>query len=244
MKKLIVAIVGVCAVVALAAKPQDDSEVDPDEFILPGKGSLAVISLAPAQNDVVQTAAKSFADTTLVKTDFKAQKDEFCCKKAADLLKASGASAAIFVIDMEGMPIDILAMEDRWAAVNVAALRKDGPDAEKLAKRLRCLVIRAAGQLLGVLVPRTTNGIMVGAASLTDLDVIKTEFLTYDLLANVKRYSDKSGLVPGRRMSYRKACEREIAPPPTTEYQKKVWDEFHSLPTKPIKIKFDKTLGK
>ena len=244
MRKLMFAIFGMYTAAAIAAQTQEDSDEDPDEFILPGKGSMAIVSLAPGQNEIVRVAAKSFADTTLVKTDFMVRKDEFCCKKAADILKAVGASAAVFVIDVEGMPIELVAMEDRWAVINVAALRTDNPEAEKFAKRLRCLVIRCAGQLLGVLVPRTTNGILVGAASLTDLDAIKTEFLTYDLMANVKRYSAKSGLVPGRRMSYRKACERDIAPPPTTEYQKKVWDEFHTLPTKPIKIKFDKSVGK
>ena len=242
MKSLLVSIISFVCLSSVVRAMAD--EKDPDEFILSGKGSVAVVVYASNQDVAIETAVNSFVKTTLIDTKIIKAKGDFCCKKAAQLLRESSAEAAIFVIDDKDMPIGVVAMEERWAFVNVGALGKDGAAKDVLEKRIRCMIVRSAGTLIGVLVPRTTNGIMVGAAKLTDLDAIKTEYLTYDLLANIKRYSEKSGIVPGRRMSYRKACERGIAPQPTTEHQKKVWEEFHSMPTKPIKIKNDKKLGK
>lgn len=237
-------LVALVSSMTLSAFAEVDVEADPDEFILPGSGSIAVVSFAKESEEVARKAAADFEEKTLVKTAFAIATNEFCCTKGCSLLCEYKANAAVYVVDVPGLPIGMVAMEDRWAFVNVAALRRDNPDAQKLDKRIRCMITRSAGQLLGVLVPHTTTGIMVGAASLSDLDVIKTEYITFDLLANVKRFSDKSGLTPGRRMGYRKACERGLAPAPVTDYQKKVWNEFHSMPTKPIKIKFDKQIGK
>ena len=242
MNKWVVAIVAMVSLSALAQNVGEDR--DPDEFVLPGSGSLAVVTYAPAQESAIKSAVDSFAKTTLIDTKLVNGTGEFCFKKVSQISKGVSANAIIFVIDDNDMPIGVIAMIDRWAVVNVGALGKDNPRKEMLEKRVRCMIVRYAGELIGVLVPRTTNGIMVGAAKLTDLDAIKTEYLTYDLLANIKRYSEKSLIVPGRRMSYRRACERGIAPAPQTEYQKKVWNEFHSMPTKPIKIKYDKKLGK
>ena len=38
-------------------------------------------------------------------------------------------------------------------------------------------------------------------------------------------------------VSYQDACEMGVAPAPTNDVQKAIWDKVHAMPTEPIKIK-------
>ena len=57
-------------------------------------------------------------------------------------------------------------------------------------------------------------------------------------------YAKGYGITPAIESTYRKACKEGWAPQPTNEYQQAIWDSFHELPTKPVKIEFDPAKGK
>ena len=78
--------------------------------------------------------------------------------------------------------------------------------------------------------------------SVNDLDECLAD-LPVDVVARVSTYLDFCGVKAEKKITYRRACQEGWAPQPTNSFQKAVWDEVHSLPTKPITIKYDKKKG-
>lgn len=234
------------AVAALAGlSPCADTEdFDPDEIILPDKGRIAIVScIGDRHKSALDLAAKQFFESAYI-TVFVTNAVSFSFANAKCFVDGKAINEAVFVVDDSTLPMELAASMERWALVNVAALKTDSPSKEVLDSRVRRLVMRNAAMLAGALIPRSNTSLMCGAVSLVDIDKIAAEEVSLDILFNISRFGAKSGIVPGHKTSYRSACERDIAPKPVTEYQKKVWDEFHSLPKKPIKIKFDAKEGR
>ena len=66
--------------------------------------------------------------------------------------------------------------------------------------------------------------------------------VTLGKLSSLSLVSTKT--VPQEVTTYKKACQEGWAPNPTNEWQQAIWDETRQLPTKPIKIEFDKAKGR
>lgn len=158
---------------------------------------------------------------------------------AAEKVRLLGANVAVFIVDKPDVPALLGAPEERWAMVNVAKLTTEGITNEKLKKRLGREIMRAIGYVCG------TDCLGTGAEShpiLTpaDLEYRMTDGFTVEAMMKVMDYLPKIGVVSYQKTTYKQACEEGWANSPTDEVQKAIWDGVHAVPTKPLKITFDK----
>lgn len=58
-----------------------------------------------------------------------------------------------------------------------------------------------------------------------------------DTVQAIVKHLPEIGVECAKRITYREACQRGIAPQPTNEFQKAIWDQIHELPSEPITIK-------
>ena len=47
------------------------------------------------------------------------------------------------------------------------------------------------------------------------------------------------GITPKAYSTYKKACEEGWAPQPVNDAQRKIWNQVHAIPDKPLTIEFD-----
>lgn len=148
---------------------------------------------------------------------------------AEETLKASGANAAVFVVDDPAIPTTILsAPETKWIFLNVAALAADKPSDEKLLDRTRRELWRTVGFMLG-------NGsaadvcVMKPVTSLKELDNLGAEAPSSGPLIMVSRRLKDIGVVPYERTSYSRALREGWAPMPTNELQKAVYERYMEM---------------
>jgi hypothetical protein len=74
---------------------------------------------------------------------------------------------------------------------------------------------------------------------LTDLDKITDLDVAMDTYVAVCQSFDSIGIVPSEYGTYQDACEMGIAPAPTNDIQRAIWEKVHAIPDKPITINFD-----
>lgn len=159
-------------------------------------------------------------------------------------VQKSGGTIAVFVVDMKTNEDAILVSpESRWAIVNVAALAKDEPKADILAKRVQVEISRAFGYLCGSANAQYPGSVMGPVSALAELDAFSGCSLPAEQFQRIITTMKEVGVEPFVETSYRKACQEGWAPDPQDETQKAIWDEVHQVPTKPITIKYDEKKG-
>ena len=84
---------------------------------------------------------------------------------------------------------------------------------------------------------------MSPVTKVSDLDAITESSLPVDVLSRFPEYMKSLGVTPARQVRYRDACQQGWAPQPTNDYQRVIWEEYHSEPTEPIRIKYDPKKG-
>ena len=148
--------------------------------------------------------------------------------------------AAVAVVDVPDMPTLLVAPEDGWVQVNVAALAKDAPAAEVLEARLKKELWRAFILVLGGGNSQFEGDVMRPIGSLGDLDAHPTLVSSPEPFNAVLSGAKARGIVQIRRTTYLNACREGWAPPPTNEFQKAIWEKARSDkergPTNPITI--------
>lgn len=151
----------------------------------------------------------------------------------ADARKA-GAVVGIYLVEDPALPMTLVAMEDRWAMINVAKVASPTASQKVNAKRLQRAFSRTLKALFSsVSTVRGSRAVTSGA----DLDGITADPIDGQTLFNIVNGLPSVGLTPERITTYKRACEEGWAPAPTNEFQKAVWDKVHQMPSKPIKIK-------
>ena len=60
------------------------------------------------------------------------------------------------------------------------------------------------------------------------------------MLNRFKPYLSGYGIIPYRLTTYRQACQEGWAHSPTNEYERYAWEDVHAMPSKPLKITYDK----
>ena len=158
----------------------------------------------------------------------------------AKTVKESGGTIAIWFVDRsaEGTTL-LMAPEEKWAVVDVAALAKDDPTPPRLLDRVQKEAMRAFGWLCGC-ANSQYEGLVTGPVkSLTDLDRIPNHDLPLDSYQKVQSYLKGLRVEPYVIRTYMDACQEGWAPQPTNKWQKAIWDKVREIPTKPIQIKFD-----
>ena len=201
-----------------------------------GKGALVIVN---AQNrlpaDDLRQVCKEITDALNRRLRLEPATADF---DPAEARKAFGADVALTVVDRPGRPVSLIALEDRWAAVNLAALPSDG-DFAALAKRevLRTFAVVSGGYIAQfpdtLMSARDLKG--VAAAEL---------YVTADVTRRQDVFLDSIGVTAVVSGSYTRACREGWAPVPTNDVQRAIWDEVHAIPKKPIKIEFDPKKGR
>lgn len=167
----------------------------------------------------------------------------FSASTAEALVKETGAEAGVFLIEDANLPSLLLAPESNWAAINVTKLAADKPGKALLAQRVRREMWRALGFLYGAC-SDTEMCVLQNISTLRDLDGIKANALSQYPLLRIRKRLPEIGITPIHVATYREACEKGWAPPPTNDFQKAIWDKVHTPPTTPITIEFDPKKGK
>lgn len=142
--------------------------------------------------------------------------------------------ASIFIVDDPKLPMSLIALESKWAMVNVAPLMTEK---EAFAKaRVQKEIGRCFAHLCGATGSQFPMAVVEPVTAAEQLDVFPIYRLPYDLLMRMNGYLPKIGIVPYKMASYRKACQEGWAQMPTNEVQQAVWKKVHEMPTSPIKI--------
>ena len=131
----------------------------------------------------------------------------------------------------------LIAPEQNWATVNIAALLKDNPSNDVIKSRIHKEVWRATAMAMGAANSMTQPCLMRQINSLKELDNTRNMLPSPQPINNMLEFSYKYNIPKIRRVTYKKACEEGWAPAPTNDIQKAVWDKVHAMPTAPIKIK-------
>ena len=149
-------------------------------------------------------------------------------------LKSEKADFGVFIIEDANSPYSLgVYPEQRFATVNVSVI---GSDAERLKKEL----YRTIPFLCGGLSSMEPGALMQPVSVPLDIDTVKELTMPFDAVNKMMPYMRSFGVTPQIRRSYKTACQEGWAPQPTNEYQKAIWEKIHEVPSKPVKISYDK----
>lgn len=156
-------------------------------------------------------------------------------------LAGTAAQAAVFGIADDTMPRLLVAPEQRWAFVNVKALKEGNPSDEVFVKRLTRELWRAFAMVCGATDTRTQECVLNPVLSLADLDKFQNDMISMERLNEIIEHMKKINVEPFRKTSYRQACKEGWAPAPTNDFQKAIWEKVKSQkeqgPVNGLKIK-------
>lgn len=157
-------------------------------------------------------------------------------------VEAAGLDVAVFVVSDDALPPSLVAVEDRWALVNIKKLHEGLKD-DELGKRLyaaRCRgeLMRAFALACGCGSSQYPNNIL-DATTVKEIDQTDPDGLIFDMVQRCKSHLERIGVTPKKMVAYNVACEQGWAPAPTNDVQKAIWAKVHAIPDKPIKIEFD-----
>ncbi len=155
---------------------------------------------------------------------------------AAQMRQEQKADFAIFIVEDAALPPSLIAIEQKWAIVNVAALRTGGANDELTRIRARNEFSRVFTIICGGFCSQYQAPLMNFVVDVPDLDRCLAE-PPGDMTARMRGYLERCGVKPERKVPYKRAVEEGWAPAPTNEFQKAVWDKVHAMPTEPLKIK-------
>lgn len=144
--------------------------------------------------------------------------------------------ATLFVIDDESLPAILVAPENRWAFVNIAAIAKEQRPAFFEA-RVKKELTRGFAYLCGAANSQYPRALTRGIVDHRDLDQNPDLRLPVDVMQRFRTYMETLGVTPAVQVTYRKACQEGWAPKPENEFQQKIWDDINTVPTNPIVIK-------
>lgn len=236
--------VAVCAF-AEEVKTEADKEARKEAFLMRTGGRIArpgslkgMIAVIDTQKKVASTnfAAVVRDLVGVTKLDVRYFAKEPGCPE--QLRTDCKADLAVIVVDDEKAPTSLVALEDRWATVNVAKLGAGLATDEAKVKfrdsRARKELYRVFSLLCGG-GSSQFKGTLMNCATFNEMDVCN-EYMPMDVIGCAKEYLQKFGVEPEVTAAYSQACREGWAPQPTNKYQKAAWDRIHALPTKPIKI--------
>ena len=187
---------------------------DGGTVLVGAEGKLAIVDACGIGEDAIKSASKKIGNFFMIES--VTQGGQWSLMSAKDSFAATGATAAVFVVKDEALPISLIAMESRWGVVNAALL--DGKTLEKE-------VLRVAIVLLGGASSKYPASTMRPAFSVDDLNEVG-ELVTIDTLMAIFPNLEKYGFKQYQMMTYREACEEGLAPAPINDEQKAIADEY------------------
>ena len=232
-RNLALALATACALVLRA----DQAAKEGGTVRLAGKGRIAVVDCeAGIDWSSIEKAIESFNKSFHV--DVVWQKGgPFSVETAENAVSLANANAVVFVGSRADYPMALAASEQKWSFVNVARLEKGSPNFEK---RCQKMLMRGIYRAIGSDTSQAPNSCMSPVHSPKDLDSITDLGVAMDTYIAVNQSFEPLGIVPVEYGTYRDACEVGIAPMPTNDIQRAIWDKVHEIPSEPIKIKYQK----
>lgn len=230
MKKLIVSLLMSVSLWVSAAPsapgavPVPQKEVPGGLVQLQGKGKFSVVNcqkdLPLAElKDGVQIAARLLFTTG----DCVEGSGEWSFQTAAKLKEGTGANVVVFLVSDSKLPMSLVSLEGFWSVVNIAALKADGAAQDVVAKRAKKLFYRTLTAMIETSSSKYPASCLRKVENLADLDSVG-DTLTIDHVMNICNAMPNLGFVRSRRLPYRAACIYQVAPPPTNDVQKTVWE--------------------
>ena len=206
-----------------------------------GEGRVEVLhSLPPDMAKELDAPLAMLRKVLNVEMSLRRRDGGFSVAEAGRLAKEAGGNVTVFVVDDKSLPPTLVAPEERWAAVNVAALMQGAADDAARSRRLRMAFLRTACRVLGADASKFKTSCLFPAGSVSDLDRLEGGFITVDTMMSMLQYIERVGLKQYRLKTYRDACEDGEAPAPTNDVQRAVWEQVQADkergPSNPITI--------
>ena len=195
------------------------------------RGTIAIVNAQKSANhDWLVSAASYLSNET---------RFDICAKEGTFSLPSPKMAGdfSIFVIDDESLPQTLIAPESRWGIVNVANLKTD--KIQFYEARVKKQISRVFSMLCGGMASSYSLSVASPVGKAEDLDAMPSAQIPFDILNRLPQYLSKFGVSPAVVKTYKIACQEGWAAQPTNEIQRAVWNEFHSIPDKPITIEFD-----
>lgn len=210
-----------------------------------GKGHLSILSTQKdfCYGDITNSISQLQMFVRGIPVKFETL-DSFSIKSAKATREKVGAGACIFLIDDPELPMSLVALEESWGAVNIAPLREGNPSKEKFLFRFQKQFIRVSSIVFSGVKSQYKTSPLQSVRSIADLDRTIGDNYGMDTLMAIANHLPELGVECDKQITYRQACQRGIAPQPTNEYQKAVWNSVHALPKNPMKIEFDPKKGR
>ena len=213
--------------------------------LIPGKDIRIVNAQTSVTEAEIADVVKAMRNTLRVQIEtVPGAKGRECPFAVAERAFDGGNTAGVVaLVESDKFPRLVIRPEDHTAIVS--ELKKDAPDAEKLALRVRKEIWRGFGYAMGAANSGFQPCVMRDVKSLADLDEKPIAILSPEPLMRIDPALRQLGLAQLRHATYKRACEEGWAPAPTNDWQKAVWEkvkaEQSETPIKGIKIKFDKS---
>lgn len=211
---------------------------------LSGKGYVAVIDCRKegSTNDFLKGVQYVSSLFGIKISNFNGQ--PFSLMNTSSQLEKSKGNVAVFIADDISLPIALSAPEEKWAMVNAARINVDNPPLLVFQKRLSLLFIRQCCRVLGGDETPGKDTCFHSVFSIKDLDAITSYDITMGPEMAIPEAMKLRGIEKIEYGTYEEACMMGIAPAPTNDVQKAIWDKVHSIPKNPMKIEFDPKKGR
>lgn len=243
MKKIIVLCAACAALHGSAAEnkavqPSDTNAQARTEARLKMTGGMIInrdsfkglITIVDAQKECPEKELRALAKDLLAMTEYHVEyvrgSDELARKSVLQLgpaaIKETGANISVVVTSSDDLPPSLIAIEKRWAVVNVKALKGNLPKGKVgdvlFAARCRKETMRAFSVVCGGSGSQY-QGTIVNAISPEDLDTLD-ETIPLDTIMAYNKYLARLGVTRRRMVTYRRAYIEGWAPAPTNDYQR------------------------
>ena len=225
----------------------EERKANHDRLVMEKQGGYVTVRGTPSGSIVVVNAQKRVSADNFDFTSYAVGKwlkglvkvvdgEAATVETASEMRRLQKADFAVFVVDSGTLPPSLIAVEAKWAIVNVGALAVGGANEEIVRIRAKNEFSRVFTILCGGFCSQYPAPLTNFVVDIPDLDRCLAD-PPGDMTARMRGYLEKCSVKPEQKVFYRKACEEGWAHAPTNEYQKAIWDKVHAMPTEPIKIK-------
>ena len=147
----------------------------------------------------------------------------------------SGDMGFCYVIDDARKPALVIVPEEGWGVVNVAKLGD-----KNLESRARKELWRALAFICGAADTSMERCLLKPIFKPEDLDLQQVDTISPEPLLKMDTHIRRMGIKQYKRITYKQAAIEGIAPEPTNEYQRVIWEkvkaEQSEKPSNPLKI--------
>jgi len=208
----------------------------------PGKGHFAIVSAQKLYSkDDLAKYIKMYSGQMQFPLEYREEDGAVSVASATQRRQSLNVDVAVFLVDDPALPMSLVAVEEKWAIINISKVIEKGVEKSVNDKRLQREFSRTFKALFAGAEKAKDR---MAVAKSADLDQITSDPIDAQTLFGIINGLHSYGLVPPRTVPYRRACKEGWAPAPTNDVQKAIWKEVHEMPSKPIKIEYNEKRDK